>query len=229
MNNALKRRSAQFHKNKKPRFVNTQTSPTCLSRKRKNKRNVQAVPSRLACHRGWPQRQKAMKMSAVPSHSGAAAKCQSQEFHPLVFKFKRVLVFPTPTRLQYQILSLKIGYSGPLVSFQLLYLWCLDLLKWKPALVSLDCPLLILLMGRPGGQSRGFQRSTMQSFTGQKRPPPPSTKILGLCQQEEDSSRNCQMNVLTNKIRPPLRPRGRERWVLLAVTSTQIRSCPSGA
>ena len=115
------------------------------------------------------------------------------------------------------------------ISFQLLYLWCLNLLKWKPALVSLDCPLLILLMGQSGGQLRGFQRSTMQSFTGQKRPPPPPTKILGLCQQEEDSSRNCQMNVLTNKIRPPLRPRGRERWVLLAVTSTQIRSCPSGA
>ena len=198
-------------------------------KKKQKKRPSSAVSTSLSQRYGWPQRQKAMKMSAVPSQSGPAAKCQSQEFHPLVFKFKRVLVFPTPTRLQYQILCLKIGYSGPLVSFQLLYLWCLDLLKWKLALVSLDCPLLILLMGRPGGQSRGFQRSTMQSFKGQKRPPPPSTKILGLCQQEEDSSRNCQMNVLTNKIRPPLRPRGRERWVLLAVTSTQIRSCPSGA
>ena len=90
LNNALKRRSAQLHKNKKPRFVNTQTSPTCLSRKRKNKRNVQAVPSRLACHRGWPQRQKAVKMSAFPSQSGPAAKCQSEEFHLLAFKFKRV-------------------------------------------------------------------------------------------------------------------------------------------
>ena len=29
----------------------------------------------------------------------------------LAFNFKRVLVFPTPTRLQYQIHSLKIGYS----------------------------------------------------------------------------------------------------------------------
>ena len=107
LDNALKRRSAQFHKNKKPRFVNTQTSPTCLSPKRKNKRNVQAVPSRLACHRGWPQRQKAMKMSAVPSQSGAAAKCQSQEFHPLAFKFKRVPVFTTFNRLH----CLDIGYS----------------------------------------------------------------------------------------------------------------------
>ena len=149
-----------------------------------------------------------------------------KNFIPLPSSSKECLCFPLPLGCNIRSSVQKFGYSGPLVSFQLLYLWCL---KWKPALVSLDCPLLILLMGRPGGQSRGFQRSTMQSFKGQKRPPPPSTKILGLCQQEEDSSRNCQMNVLTNKIRPPLRPRGRERWVLLAVTSTQIRSCPSGA
>ena len=42
-------------------------------------------------------------MSAFPSQSGAAAKCQSEEFHPLAFKFKRVLVFPTLTRLQVAI------------------------------------------------------------------------------------------------------------------------------
>ena len=34
-NNAPKRRSAQFQENKKRRFVNTQTCPTCLSPKRK--------------------------------------------------------------------------------------------------------------------------------------------------------------------------------------------------
>ena len=45
LNNALKRRSAQFHKNKKPRFVNTQTSPTCLSRKKKQKKRPSSAVS----------------------------------------------------------------------------------------------------------------------------------------------------------------------------------------
>ena len=35
LNNAPKRRSAQFQENKKRRFVNTQTCPTCPSPKRK--------------------------------------------------------------------------------------------------------------------------------------------------------------------------------------------------
>ena len=89
-----------------------------------------------------------------------------------------------------------------------------DLLKWKQAGCPHDWPLLILLMGQP--QPQGFQKIHHGVIVGRKSPP---TKIRGLCQQEENSSWNCQMNVLTNKIRPPLRPEGARKMGVVSCHS----------
>ena len=58
LNNAPKRRSAQFEENKKRRFVNTQTCRRCLSPKRKTKETTERFCTQTSCHGEWSKRRK---------------------------------------------------------------------------------------------------------------------------------------------------------------------------